>query len=106
MAGSKSLSFEEKLSQLQQIVNHLQTGELSLAESMNQFKQGMELSHQLETELASAQKTLAQLVDDNGQVHPAEKAGEDLSNNGVANQGYNSEFQDNKSSDDNNEMPF
>lgn len=105
MTESKSTSFEEKLNQLQQIVNHLQTGELSLADSMDQFKQGMELSHQLQEQLATAEKTLAQLVDEQGQVHPAEQAGEDLSNNGVANQGYKSEFQ-NTADNDNQDMPF
>lgn len=104
--SKKSTSFEEQLNQLQQIVNQLQTGELSLADSMNKFKEGMTLSHQLQQQLDSAQKTLAQLMDDQGNLQPAEKAGEDLSNNGVANQGYKSEFQNDDDSDSHANMPF
>ena len=35
---AKQPSFEEQMSQLQQIVNELQQGNLSLEESLNEFK--------------------------------------------------------------------
>lgn len=91
----KKQTFEEQLNKLQEIVNHLQEGNVSLDESLKQFKEGMKLSNKLQSQLDKADETLAQLIDENGKLHPAEKAGEDLSNNGVKNQGYHSEFEDN-----------
>lgn len=88
----KKVSFEEHLNDLQTIVNKLQTGDLSLDDSIKEFKDGMKLANKLQTQLDKADKTLAQLMDDDGNLQPAEKAGEDLSNNGVTNQGYHSEF--------------
>lgn len=88
----KKVTFEEQMANLQTIVNQLQQGDLSLDESIKQFKEGMKLANKLQTQLDKADKTLAQLMGNDGQLQPAEKAGEDLSNNGVANQGYHSEF--------------
>ena len=90
----KTVTFEEQMANLQEIVDHLQQGNLSLDESIKEFKDGMKLANKLQTQLDKADKTLAQLMNDDGQLEPAEKAGEDLSNNGVNNQGYHSEFTD------------
>ena len=90
----KKVTFEEQMANLQEIVDHLQQGNLSLDESIKEFKDGMKMANMLQTQLDKADKTLAQLMNDDGQLEPAEKAGEDLSNNGVNNQGYHSEFTD------------
>lgn len=90
----KKVTFEEQMANLQEIVDHLQQENLSLDESIKEFKDGMKLANKLQTQLDKADKTLAQLMNDDGQLEPAEKAGEDLSNNGVNNQGYHSEFTD------------
>ena len=90
----KKVTFEEQMANLQESVDHLQQGNLSLDESIKEFKDGMKLANKLQTQLDKADKTLAQLMNDDGQLEPAEKAGEDLSNNGVNNQGYHSEFTD------------
>ncbi|WP_251546254.1 exodeoxyribonuclease VII small subunit [Limosilactobacillus caecicola] len=90
----KKVTFEEQMANLQEIVNQLQQGNLSLDDSIKQFKDGMKLANKLQTQLDKADQTLAQLMGDDGQLQPAEEAGEDLSNNGVQNQGYHSEFAD------------
>lgn len=90
----KKVTFEEQMANLQEIVNQLQQGNLSLDESIKEFKDGMKLANKLQTQLDKADKTLAQLMGEDGQLEPAEKAGEDLSNNGISNQGYHSEFND------------
>ena len=90
----KKVTFEEQMANLQEIVDHLQQGNLSLDESIKEFKDGMKMANKLQTQLDKADKTLAQLMNDDGQLEPAAKAGEDLSNNGVNNQGYHSEFTD------------
>ncbi|WP_295728280.1 exodeoxyribonuclease VII small subunit [uncultured Limosilactobacillus sp.] len=90
-------TFEEQMDELQEIVNRLQKGDLTLEDSIKQFKNGMKLANKLQTQLDKADETLAQLMGNDGDLHPAEKAGEDLSNNGIQNQGYHSEFTDQKS---------
>lgn len=95
----KKQSFESRIADLEAIVNHLQGGQLTLDDSIKEFKQGMELAQALQKELDQAQTTLAQLVDENGSLQPAEEIGDDLSNNGVQNQGYHSEFSVNQKED-------
>ena len=90
----KKVTFEEQMANLQEIVDHLQQGNLSLDESIKEFKDGMKMANKLHRPLDIAAKTLAEFMTDVGQLEPAEKAGEDLSNNGVNNQGYHSEFTD------------
>lgn len=85
-------TFEEQMAQLQTIVGHLQNGQLSLDDSIKEFQTGMQLAQAMQTQLDHAQATLAQLVDENGNMQAAEQVGDDLSNNGVRNQGYRSEF--------------
>ncbi len=91
-AKKKQPTFEEQLASLQNIVKDLQQGELSLDESIKQFSDGMEIAKNLKQQLNQAEETLAKLVDENGELQPAEDAGDDLSNNGVQNQGYQSQF--------------
>ena len=42
----------------------------------------MTLSNDLKGQLNEAETTLAQMMDENGQLHPAEEKGDDVSNNG------------------------
>ncbi|KRN59116.1 exodeoxyribonuclease VII small subunit [Limosilactobacillus secaliphilus] len=103
----KKVTFEEQMAQLQTIVNNLQQGDLSLEDALKNFKEGTKLANKLQTQLDKSQKTLAQLVDENGNVKPAEEKGEDLANNGVKNQGYQSEFVDKADDqDDDDNLPF
>ena len=84
MATAKP-TFESQLAELQTLVTKLQQGDLSLDESIQAFSQGMELSKNLKQQLATAEHTLAQMVDDDDQVHTLEQRGDVLSNNGAAN---------------------
>lgn len=101
----KKASFEEQMAQLQEIVNNLQQGNVPLEDALKQFKEGMKLSNKLQSQLDKSEKTLAELVDENGNLKPAEEKGDDLANNGVKNQGYQSEFVK-KSGTDNDDLPF
>jgi len=42
-------TFEEQLAQLQQIVNHLEQGNVPLEEALQQFQEGIKLSKELQT---------------------------------------------------------
>lgn len=51
-------TFEEQLAQLQQIVNHLEQGNVPLEEALQQFQEGIKLSKELQTKLTNAEKRL------------------------------------------------
>lgn len=44
----KKATFEEQLSQLQQIVSHLEQGNVPLEEALTQYKDGIELARALQ----------------------------------------------------------
>ena len=89
MATAKP-TFEEQLAQLQQIVNHLEQGNVPLEEALQQFQEGIKLSKELQTKLTNAEKTLGHLIDDNGDEKVYEKQTDDPSNNGGGNRGIGS----------------
>lgn len=91
MAEDKKPTFEEQLSQLQKIVNHLEQGNVPLEEALNQYKDGIELARSLQKKLTSAEETLGNLIDDDGNEKQYEKATDDPSNNGGGNRGYGSD---------------
>ncbi|WP_172189794.1 exodeoxyribonuclease VII small subunit [Lentilactobacillus kribbianus] len=59
-------TFEEKMQELEQIVNQLEQGNTPLEESMNQFKKGIELTTELQKTLTQAETTMAKIVDKDG----------------------------------------
>ncbi|MGM9892258.1 exodeoxyribonuclease VII small subunit [Limosilactobacillus sp.] len=89
--ASKEPSFEDQLTQLQEIVNQLEQGNVPLEEAIKQFQAGIKLSKQLQQKLTSAEKTLGHLIDDDGNEKEYEKATDDPSNNGGGNRGFGSE---------------
>ncbi len=66
-------TFEEQLNQLEQIVNHLEQGDVPLEEALDQFQAGMKLSKHLQDTLENAEKTLTHVVDDQGNEKLFEK---------------------------------
>ena len=89
MATAKP-TFEEQLAQLQQIVNHLEQGNVRLEEARQRVQEGSKLSKELQTKLTNAEKTLGHLIDDNGDEKVYEKQTDDPSNNGGGNRGFGS----------------
>lgn len=49
-------TFEEKLAQLENIVNQLEQGDVPLEKALDQFKAGVKLSQDLEKTLKTAEK--------------------------------------------------
>lgn len=60
-------SFEEKLQLLEKIVQKLETGDLSLNESINYFEKGHELSKLLAKELDSMDRRVRRLIERDGE---------------------------------------
>lgn len=59
--NQKPKNFEMAMQELEQIVQHLQNGNLPLEESLNAFKRGIELSQYCQESLKSAEKTINEL---------------------------------------------
>ena len=55
--------FEKSLEELETLVERLESGDLSLDESLKQFKRGVELTRHCQAVLEKAQQTVEQLLD-------------------------------------------
>ncbi len=64
MKKNEKLSFEEAMNNLEEIVANLEKGELSLDDSVENFKKGMELSNYCNELLDEAEKSITVLVKD------------------------------------------
>ena len=55
-------SFEKTLAELEALVEQLESGELELADSLDKFKRGIELSKQCRAMLDEAQQTIDKVM--------------------------------------------
>lgn len=67
MAKEKERSFEEAVRELEQLVRRLETGDLSLDESLKSFEQGIKLSRECENKLADAKCKIEVLLKQAGE---------------------------------------
>ncbi|MEH6565755.1 MAG: exodeoxyribonuclease VII small subunit [Halopseudomonas sp.] len=69
MARKKpTVDFEQSLGELQQLVERLESGELSLEESLSAFEQGVVLTRDCQQALSQAEQKVQQLVEKNGEL--------------------------------------
>ncbi len=61
--------FESALTELEQLVQQLETGELTLEKSLELFERGVELSRYCHTQLEAAERRL-EVLDDRGEATP------------------------------------
>ena len=66
--NEKNFSFEEKLVELEKIVNNLESGEVPLDDAIEEFKKAMVLVKECDEKLNSAQEAIAKIVNDNKEV--------------------------------------
>lgn len=64
------MDFEKKLGRLEEIVEKMETGELSLEDSLKLFEEGVKLSRECNVQLTDAEQKVKLLlgVDENGQA--------------------------------------
>lgn len=69
MAAKKSAppNFEQSLRELEQIVQKMEQGELSLEDSLKHFERGIELTRSCQATLRLAEQKVEQLLEKNGQ---------------------------------------
>ncbi len=71
--------FEKSLQHLEKIVSQMESGELGLEESLQQFEKGIKLAKNCQDTLANAELRVEQLIEKNGlqQTVPFEDLDED-----------------------------
>ncbi len=62
----KNLSFEEKLTNLEEIVKSLESGDVPLDDAINKFNDAMKLSKELNDVLDNATKTINKVINKDG----------------------------------------
>lgn len=62
----KLKDFEKSLQQLEKIVGSMESGDLGLQESLEQFEKGIKLAKTCQDTLASAELRVEQLIEKNG----------------------------------------
>lgn len=75
-APDNSPDFEKALAELETLVSRLESGELTLDQSLAEFKRGVELTRTCQSVLDHAQQTVEQLlnVDDEDTAEPFDSA--------------------------------
>ncbi len=69
MARKKTtIDFEQSLTDLQALVERLESGEMSLEESLTAFEQGVALTRDCQQALTQAEQKVQQLIERNGQA--------------------------------------
>jgi exodeoxyribonuclease VII small subunit len=70
-----SLSFDELLEQLEEIVQQLETDQLPLEESIDTYETGMKLAARCQLLLDKAELRISQIASDTGATEPYRTAG-------------------------------
>ena len=68
MARKKAADFETTLAELQTLVERLESGELSLEDSLGAFEQGIRLTRDCQASLAQAEQKVQQLLERDGEL--------------------------------------
>ena len=70
MAEKKIYPFEEALEKLSALVEKMESGDLSLEESLKIFEEGIKLSKDCQNALSDAEKKVQALLLEEGQTNP------------------------------------
>ena len=72
MATKKTdINFEKALEELEGIVEDLESGELSLENSLKSFEKGIKLARQCQEQLSKAELQVQKLIEENGELKTA-----------------------------------
>jgi exodeoxyribonuclease VII small subunit len=66
MAAKKSFPFESTLKKLEAIVEQMESGDLTLEESLRAFEEGIQLTRACQQALTEAQQQINVLIEKNG----------------------------------------
>lgn len=68
MSSAEKLSFEKAIEELEKVVEELETGDLSLEESLKSYESGVELSRFCSNKLEKADKKIEIIQETNGEI--------------------------------------
>ena len=68
----KQLDFEQALTQLEELVNKMEGGDLSLEESLQAFEQGVKLTRDAQAKLDAAEQRVKVLMEEQGELVEAD----------------------------------
>ena len=63
----KAVDFEQSLKSLEELVNRMEQGDMSLEESLNAFQKGIAITRECQTRLAEAEQQVNLLIEENDQ---------------------------------------
>ena len=66
--AKKSVDFEEALDQLEELVEDMENGDLTLEESLKAFEQGIKLTRECQHALSTAEQKVKMLIEENGKL--------------------------------------
>jgi len=64
----KETKFEEKLKELETIINELENGEIDLEESITKYTRAMNLVNECDKKLKNIEEQISKLVTENGEI--------------------------------------
>lgn len=76
--AKKSVDFEHSLDQLEELVEDMENGDLTLEESLKAFEQGIKLTRECQTALSQAEQKVQMLIEENGKLKAVQLDEEDL----------------------------
>lgn len=62
----KKMKFEDKMNELNEIIDSLENGEIDLEESINKYTKAMKLINECDTELKNVEEQVSKMVSENG----------------------------------------
>ena len=68
MPKAKTVNFETSLTELEKLVQSMESGELSLEDSLKAFENGMQLSRDCQQSLADAEQKVQLLMEKDGEI--------------------------------------
>ena len=72
MAKEKEVKFEEKLKELETIINELESGEIDLDSSIEKYTEAMKLVKECDEKLKNAEEQVNKIVTENGSLEEFE----------------------------------
>jgi len=73
----KEKSFEEKLEELEKIVNELESGEVKLDSAIEKYSEAMKLAKECSDKLNKAEKTVTKILNESGNLVDFEVSNDD-----------------------------
>jgi len=68
MPAKKTVNFEKALAELEQLVEEMEQGNLSLEESLKRFEKGIALTSECQQALQKAELKVQELIEKNGKL--------------------------------------